>query len=53
MSAVPLVRCAEMDGASMKLVLSNVCVMKDMSLLWMARIVLVCMKPHDVQVLMS
>jgi len=33
MSAVPLVRCAEMDGVSMKLVPSNVCVMKDMNLL--------------------
>lgn len=45
MSAAPsLVRCAEMGAVSMKLVLSNVCVMKDMSLLWMARIVLVCMK---------
>lgn len=44
MSAVPsLVKCADMDGVSMKLVLSNVCVMKDMSLLWMARIVWVCM----------
>lgn len=53
MSAVPLVRCAGMDGVSMKLVLSSVCVMKDMSSLWMARIVLVSMKPHDVQVLVS
>lgn len=54
MSAVPsLVKCAEMDGVSMKSVLSNVCVTKDMSLLWMARIVLVCMKPQDVQVLRS
>lgn len=53
MSAVPsLVRCAETDGVSMKLVPSNAYVMKDMNLLWMGRIALVCMIPHgDVKVL--
>lgn len=45
MSAVPsLVRCAEMDDVLMKLVLSNVYVMKAMNLLQMARIALVCIK---------
>lgn len=55
MSAVPfLVRCAEMDGVSMKLVPSNVYVMKDMNLLQTARIALVRMIPQGhVKVLVS